>query len=213
MNIYATYAEQRAKKVLSALQRNGFKALYFADKNDAVREVLAQIPLGNTVGIGGSVTVRSLGIADALRKRGQTVFDHWIPGLTDEQRAEVRRAQLTADIFLAGCNAITLDGHLVNVDGIGNRVAPMIFGPRKVILVAGINKVVKDLSAALDRIKNQAAPLNAVRLNYPSPCGKTGYCTDCAGPGRMCRVTSIIEARPDGILDYTIILIGENLGF
>jgi hypothetical protein len=123
-----------------------------------------------------------------------------------------RRAQLACDVFLSSSNAVTVEGELVNVDGIGNRVAAMIFGPGKVIVVAGWNKIVPDVNAAIQRIRNTAAPLNAKRLELNVPCAKTGYCVDCDVPDNMCRVTTIISRKPRKT-DISVVLIAEQLGF
>lgn len=207
------FNEKRANKVVTALLKKDFEALYVPDKASALKEVINRIPEGARVGIGGSVTLRQIGLPEELKKRGHVLYDHWQGGLTQEELDQIRKQQLTCDVFLTGTNAITADGKLVNTDFTGNRVASMIFGPGKVIVVAGINKVVTNLEAALERIKNEASPKNALRLGFSTPCAGATFCTDCSGTNRLCRVTTIIEARPKGILDYTVIIAGENLGF
>jgi len=206
------YAE-RAQKVVAALQKNEFEGVYVPTARAAVEEILQRIPSGASVGVGGSVTVRQTGVLDILRQRGHAVFDHWEDGLDAAQAYLVRRRQLTSDVYLSGTNAITMNGHLLNIDGAGNRVAAMSFGPSRVIVVAGINKIVRDYEAALARIKNQAAPMNMCRLNLNTPCGRTTFCADCAPPGRMCRITTLIEAKPLGIPQFTVLLVGETLGY
>ena len=147
-----------------------------------------------------------------MKARGNIILDHGAPGLENDERVRIRRAQLTADAFLTGSNAVTMDGRLVNTDGSGNRVAAMIFGPGKVIVVAGVNKIVRDVEEAEERIRKTAAPINNRRLNLPNPCVKTGECMDCQGPTRICNVTTILHKRPK-LTEMHVILVGEELGF
>jgi len=119
---------------------------------------------------------------------------------------------MTSDVFLSSTNALTVDGIIVNTDGVGNRVAGMIFGPRRVILVVGINKIVKDIDDAIWRIKNVATPMNAYRLGLNTPCAKLGYCMNCTSNVSICRVTTIIEYKPSRT-DFTVVLVGEELGY
>lgn len=204
---------ERAEKVVAGLKKKGFEALYAPTREDAVQEILAHIPPGAGVGVGGSVTIRELGLVDLLKDRGHHVFDHWQPGLTPDEVQRVRKSQLVSDVFITSTNAITIDGKMVNIDHSGNRVAAMIFGPGRIIVVAGANKIVKDVEAALDRVKNYVSPLNNHRRNDPNPCAKTSFCSDCSSPGRLCRVTTIIEARPKASDSYTVIIVGDNLGY
>ncbi|MCL6477160.1 MAG: lactate utilization protein [Peptococcaceae bacterium] len=207
------FYEERAKKVVAALNKNLFEALYAPGREQAVEEILKRIPAGATVGAGGSVTLREINILEILKKRGHTVYDHWQQGLDPAEVDEIRRRQLTSDVFLSSSNAVTSEGHLVNIDGAGNRVASMVFGPKKVIVVVGINKIVRDREAAIVRIKNEAAPKNFYRMNLPTPCAKTTFCTDCSPPARFCRVTAVTEVKPGGIPEFVVIIVGENLGF
>lgn len=199
-------------KVVEALKKNNFTAAYFKNREEAVKHILENISAEDTVGIGGSWTTQEIGLWDKLDERGNTVFNHNKPGLTPEESLELRRKQLTCDVFLTSTNAITLDGKIVNVDGAGNRVAAMIFGPKKAIVVVGINKVAKDTAEAEQRIKMYAAPINNKRLNRPNPCTVTGECMDCQGPGRICNVTTIMHKKPFAI-DFHVVVIGEPLGF
>lgn len=199
-------------KVVEALQKNGFQAVYCGTKAEAAEKILGLVPEPGTVGVGGSWTVGELGVIDTLKERGNTILNHSAPGLTDEERMQVRRAQLTCDVFLTGSNAVTMDGRLVNTDGNGNRVAAMIFGPGRVIVVAGVNKVVRDVAEAEERIRQVAAPMNNKRLNTPNPCVKTGVCMDCQGPTRICNVTTIMNKRPRST-EMHVVIVGEELGF
>ncbi len=204
--------EKRLKRTVNALKENGFEAVYASTKTDALKEVLNCVPKNALIGVGGSITVRELGLIDALSQRGHRIAEHWLSDLAPDERMEIRRQQLTSDVFLTSSNAITESGQLVNIDGAGNRVAAMIFGPKKVIVIAGVNKIVKDLKEALDRVNSVAAPMNAKRLNRKTPCAVTGKCTDCRSPERICNVTTIIN-RKLVRTDITIILVDEILGY
>lgn len=167
------YRRARSEKAVSALLKNGFEAIYMPDRASAAGEVLNRVPHESDVGVGGSVTIRDMGLIEALRSSGHTVYDHWESGLSGKDLLKVRKAQLNAGVFITSSNAVTLDGKLVNVDASGNRVAAMIFGPNKVIVVAGVNKIVRDVGDALERIKGIASPKNCHRRNDPTPCAKT----------------------------------------
>ena len=199
-------------RAVAALVKNKFSATYCKTGSEAVEKILEQIPSSASVGIGGSCTVMQLGLLDKLASRGNEVLNHAKPGLTPDESAKIRIRQLTSDVFLSSTNALTLDGKLVNTDGVGNRVAAMIFGPKKVILVVGINKIVKDVEAAEERIKLYAAPINNKRLNCPNPCTKTGECMECQGDTRICNVTTIMKKRPV-LTDVHVFVVGEELGF
>ena len=204
--------EITGKKVVKALMNNGFSATYCRTAEEAAAAILDQVPEGASVGIGGSWTVGELGLLDELDARGHRILNHGRAGLSKEEKNEIRRQQLTCDVFLSGTNAVTMEGELVNMDGTGNRVAAMIFGPGKVIVVAGVNKIVKDLSAAMVRIKTIAAPINNRRLGLPNPCVQTGECMDCQGPTRICNVTTILHKKPL-LSDIHVFIVGEDLGF
>lgn len=207
--------EKKVERTLAALKKNRFDAIYIPSGKEAVAKVLELVSPNALVGAGGSVTVRELGLLEHLRSRGNKIADHWKARQKRLSPAEVmktRRLLLTCDALLTSTNAVTEEGHLVNTDHAGQRVAAMIFGPKKVIIVAGVNKIVKDVDEALKRIKNVAAPMNAKRLNVKVPCTATGICTDCDSQNRICNVTTIIERRPVHT-DITVILVGETLGY
>jgi len=206
------WVEEKAKKAIEKLLAHDFKAIYRKTKEEAVQEVWKHITPKQRIGIGGSLTIRELGILEKLEAQGYTIYNHWKPGLSKENILEIRKSQMTSDLFLSSANAITLNGELVNIDGIGNRVNSTNFGPGKVILVAGYNKIAENVQEAIKRIKNVAAPLNARRLNIDVPCAKVGKCVDCNSPNRICRVLVIHERRPS-LTDILIILVGEELGF
>lgn len=204
--------EALGKAACAALEKNGFEARYAADGAAALDMILSFVKPGMKVAFGGSMSLQSLGAPAAVAGRGAVILDHNAPGLTPEAKLEMRRAQLSADLFLSSSNALTLGGELVNVDGNGNRVAALAFGPRKTIVVVGINKIVRDLDEALDRIETQAAPMNNRRLERPNPCATTGVCMDCQAPTRICCIYQVLRRKPLAS-DFTVIVAGERLGY
>lgn len=208
------FMEDRGKRAVEALMKREFKALYVENQARAKEVILREIPPGASVGVGGSVTVRGLGILPDLKARGNKIIDHWVTAsLFSEENFELRRAQQTCDVFLTSTNAVTLDGQLVNIDGGGNRVNAMAFGPKRAIVVAGFNKIVPDVESALRRIKEVTVPLNCKRINSSPPCIIAGKCVDCRVPQRVCRITTIIEWKPPFFSEYLVVIVGENLGY
>jgi L-lactate utilization protein LutB len=204
--------EMRGKKVVSELEKNGFTAAYFSDCASAAAHLLSLVPDGASVGFGGSMTIQGMGLKERLTQKGCTLLDHGKAELTPEERNIIRRKQMNADVFLCGSNAVTMRGEIVNVDGTGNRVAAMMFGPERVIIAVGTNKLVSTLEEAHARIKAVAAPVNNKRLNYPNPCVETGECADCRSKSRICNLTTIIRRRPP-FTDIHVLVIGEQLGY
>jgi L-lactate utilization protein LutB len=200
-------------RVIERLRRNEMEAVYFSTVAEAKAEVLRRIPERAKVGIGGSITLREMGIPEVLEKKGHEVYDHWRAGLSKEKRQEVGKKHQRADVFLTSTNALTLDGKLINVDATGNRVTSMIFGPGKVLVICGVNKIVRNLNEGLARVKKVAAPRNCQRRKDPTPCAQDLICRNCDTPARLCRVTTIIERRPWGIKEFAIILVGQELGY
>ncbi len=204
--------DEKLNQVVKALETREFEAKWVPDRESARKVILSRIAPSDRVGVGGSVTVRELDVINTLKERDQTVYDHWIPGTPKEEILKIRKLQMQSDIFLSGINALVTDGRIVNIDGIGNRVNSIIFGPDRVILVAGVNKIVETLDAAFYRIKNIASPLNARRLSIPTPCAKTGKCVDCHSPRRICRAVTVLEWRPM-LTQISVIIVNESLGF
>ena len=169
---------ERLNKLKERLEKIGYTAKVFATGEEAKAYLLSAIPTTDTVGVGGSMTVQQLGLAEALRARGQQVSWHW--GVPADQVAEMRRLASTADTYLCSANAILPDGRIVNIDGFGNRLAATLYGPKKVYMIVGENKLADTLDAAMDRIKNVSCPRNAKRLNLKTPCAVLGHCTDCS---------------------------------
>lgn len=206
------HMEVMGKNAVEALKKNNFDAEYVSTKEEALSRVLELVPTGATIGKGGSVTLVEMNVFEELEKRGHIILNAHKKGLSPEESMELRKKHLTCDCFLTSTNALTLDGKLVNIDGVGNRAAAMFFGPQKVIVVTGANKIVKNVDSALERIQMWAAPKNSTRLAKNTPCVKTGVCMDCQSPDRICNVTTIISKRPR-TTDITVIVIGENIGY
>lgn len=200
-----------AEKVVQNLIKHSFKAVYFRTAEEASAYIAKSFSPGLKVAFGGSLTARQLGLREHAAKAGAELIDHGIAGITEQERLEIMRRELSSDLFISSTNALTIEGSLVNADGYGNRVAAMIFGPKKVIIVAGINKIVADEEAAFVRIKNLAAPINMKRLNRNTPCTVDGLCHDCNSSDRGCRAYTILRRRPQHT-PSEVIIIGENLG-
>jgi L-lactate utilization protein LutB len=211
-NLLRWLTEQRCKKAVEALGNNGFTAVYCRTASEACEYILAEATGARTVGLGGSLSVAELQVAERLQEMGKDLLIHGVPGLSLEERLTVMRGQLTCDLFLSGTNAVTLDGVLVNIDATGNRAASMFFGPMKVIVVAGRNKIVDGtVDDAIRRVKEWASPPNARRLKYNTPCAKTGFCCGCNSPDRICRITTIIDRRPR-LTDLRVLVVNEDMG-
>ncbi len=205
--------EKTAQVIMQNLEKRRMEGSYAANAAQALEEVLAMIPPGATIFRCGSVTATAMGLWRRIAARPEIkLLDPFQPGLSPEESMAVRRQGLSADLMIASCNAITLDGRLVNLDGAGNRVAAMMFGPSKVILITGMNKVAPDLDSAMSRVKHYAAPVNAIRAGKDTPCAANGLCRDCRSPERVCNLWSIIEGqRIKGRIHVK--LVGENLGY
>lgn len=204
--------EQKCRKAVASLEKNGFTAVYCASGAEAFDYIVKEAESADSIGLGGSMSVVDLQVADRLREMGKELLNHSAPGLTPDERLETMRRQLTCDLFLAGTNALTLSGMLVNIDATGNRVGSMLFGPKKVIVVAGRNKLVEGgVEDAIRRVKEWSSPPNARRLNFKTPCATTGFCSDCNSPDRICRVTTIIDHQPRRT-DLRVLVVNEDMG-
>jgi len=212
MDNYAEWHRQSIiEKLISNLKANEFEASYFDTGTQAADHIRKQCHKGMKVAFGGSMSVRTLGIREIAREAGTELLDHGAPGLSDEEKLAVMRRGLNSDLYLCSTNAITLSGSLINADGYGNRVASMIFGPLKVIVIAGLNKIVYSEEAGFDRLRNIAAPMNMKRLNRNTPCTADGLCHNCRSAERGCRAYTIIRRRP-AHTQFEVIIIGETLG-
>ncbi|MHC1742211.1 MAG: lactate utilization protein [Syntrophobacteraceae bacterium] len=216
MNPIQEYWKTRLDNCANALRQNNFEAFVAADVADARRIVLEEIVPKleiKSVSWGGSATFVSTGLYEALRSLpGVSVVDTFEKKVTREEVIERRRQALLVDLFITGTNALTESGVLVNLDMIGNRVAALTFGPKHVIVITGRNKLVEDVADAMFRIKNYAAPVNAIRLEKKTPCAKTTACEDCSSPDRICNTWAITEkSYPKKRIQ--VVLINEDLGF
>jgi len=208
--------KKQMMETMKSLSANNFN-VEFAETKEAAKEIILKaVSKDAFVGIGDSATIRQIGILEELKKRGSNVLNPFTRELTKDPnltkaRDDIARKIFSCDVFVTGTNAVTIDGKLVNIDAVGNRVAPMIFGPRKVFVVVGRNKIVKNVEEALKRIKNIIAPCHAKVKEFATPCVKTGKCVDCNSAKRICNVTTIMEKRP-WRTDLTVILVDEDLG-
>ena len=195
--------------LVKALKSRRFLPEVFDTAQEAKAAALKIIG-SKSVGIGGSATVRDLGLAEALQANGNEVYWHWLAAKEAKQAA--RDKALTADVYMCSSNALTADGRLVNIDGTGNRAAGLIYGPHEVVVVLGKNKIAGSLDEAIERIKRDACPQNARRLGLDTPCAKTGQCYDCRTEARMCNVTFILEAPTRPVKAFHVLIVKEDLG-
>lgn len=202
--------DKAGPKVAEALKRRQFDAYYCSTAEEAVAKVLELIPAEDVVSWGGTMTVDQLGIKQRLAERQQPVLDR--NAVPADQSEEVMRQALHCDTFLMSSNAITEDGELFNIDGFGNRVAALTFGPKSVVVVAGMNKVVADMEAAYSMVRHECAPSNAQRFEgLQTPCAVSGCCGDCISPDCIC--ATLVATRfcmvPGRV---KVVLVGEQLG-
>lgn len=202
--------DKSGPRVAAALHKRNMEGYYCSTADEAVEKVLELIPTGDVVSWGGVATVDELGIKERLRHRGQPVIDRDTARTPEERMAMLHQA-LTCDTFLMSSNAISEDGQLVNIDGMGNRVAAMCYGPRQVVVIAGMNKVLGTLDDAIARARNIAAPASAQRFGIKTPCGLTGQCGDCTSPDCIC--SYVVVTRYSMVHErIKVILVGEDLG-
>ena len=210
-NYRKLYDRKRAQVLLSNLKKRHFDAYYCDTKEEALTKALELIPDNALVGWGGAASAEQIGLLNALRTGPYRAIDR-DTAKTPEERREMMRSALLSDVFITGCNAISLTGELVNVDGMGNRVAAIVYGPEKVLMIAGMNKVVDTLEDAVNRARTVAAPVNKQRFPGDTPCMTTGSCGNCLSDGCICnQILTTRNCRPAGRIQ--IILVGEHLGF
>lgn len=205
--------EKIAEKLIKQLEKRRMEGSYAATAAQAKEEVIAMITPGASVFRCGTMTAGEVGLWESIAKLPEVkLIDPYEPGILPEEGLARRQQGMTADFMIASSNAITLDGKLVNLDGMGNRVAAMTFGPQKVILMVGMNKVAPDLESAMARVRHYASPVNNIRLGLKNPCVETGLCSDCKSPTRICNMWSIIEGQ---MIEKRIHvkLIGEFMGY
>jgi len=206
----AVMYEKLGTTLVKNLEKRHFSAQYCATAQEAAEALMARIAPEATVAWGGSATVDQLGVKEALRQRGQPMLDR-AAAKTPEEADDIMRRCLSADVFLLSANAISADGVLVNMDGRGNRVSALIYGPKSVILVAGMNKVASSVEAAVQRLRSVAAPMNAQRFPGNTPCRINGVCGNCLSPDSICANLVLTRlCKPAGRIH--VILVGEDLG-
>lgn len=199
------------KKTIEALNNNNMRAQFVKSKDEARKLVMSMIKKEDVIGAGGSMTLDQCKIRAELRMKDYNFLDWFLPEISMEEKKKILDKSLTCDTYLTSTNALTMDGKLYNVDGRGNRVAAMVFGPKKVIVVTGKNKIVKNMQEAKERMETIAAPLNAKKLNKNTGCSKTGYCVDCKSEERICR-HYLITDRQAKDNRFHIIIVDDNLG-
>ncbi len=206
------YKEKLIDRTIKNLNKRNMKGFFVKNKSELIKLLEEFIDEKSTVGVGDSMTLFETGVIDILRKGDYVFLDKYREGVTSEEKKEIYLQNFSADTFMCSTNALTEDGELYNIDGNGSRVAPMIYGPKQVIIVAGINKIVKNIDEAERRVRNYAAPIDAKRLKKDTPCTTLGYCVDCKSPNRICNDFTII--RGQFIKDrIKIIIVGEQLGY
>jgi len=196
------------KQVKEALEKRGYTVHLFETAQEAKEYLLSAIAPGHSVGFGGSMTLKGMGLDKALEERGNSVYWHW----TAEDKEAAQRAAATADVYLTSANAVTKSGQIINIDGHGNRVAATLHGPGRVIFVVGRNKIAANYDAAVQRLKRVVCPANAKRMMLDTPCAKLGFCVDCDSKQRICNATVVLEHRLIGY-QMDILLVNEDLGY
>ena len=206
-----TYYEKRAQVLVKNLKSRHFEAYYCPDSASALAKALELIPEGASVGWGGALSVQQIGLIDAVKSGNFAAIDR-DAATTPEERTQALKRCLTADVFLCGANALSLDGQMVNIDGTGNRVAAIAYGPDTILVIAGMNKVCDTLDDAVTRARTVAAPMNKQRFPFKTPCEVTGTCADCKSEESICNQILITRnCRPAGRIKF--VLVGAELGF
>ena len=199
------------EKVIKALESRNMEGFYAETKEEALKKALELIPEGSSIGWGGSMSIAEIGLKDAVCQGGYTVYNR-DEAKTPQEKRERELAAYDCDFFLSSANAVSEDGVLVNIDGYGNRVSAICAGPRNVLMIVGMNKVVRDVENAVSRARNEAAPINAQRFNLDTPCCKTGACFDCKNPDTICCQFLVTRySKVPGRIK--VILVNEELGF
>lgn len=207
--MYKMY-DKKGPKVAENFNKRGFEAYYCPTKEDALAKAISLIPEDHVVSWGGSVSINDIGLRPYVLEHRQVIDRD--TAKTPEERKELLRKALLCDTFIMGTNAATEDGQLYNIDGTGNRVAALIFGPKQVVVIVGMNKVEPTLDAAITRARSVASPMNMQRFSKKTPCAITGMCADCLSPDSICnQIVRTRRCAPAGRIK--VILVGENVGF
>ncbi|MFW5891568.1 MAG: lactate utilization protein [bacterium] len=205
------YYQKKAENIIENFKKRNIEGFYYPDAETAAEKILELIEDNSSVSWGGSMTLKEIGIFEKLENKNLELFDR-SKAKNSEEKEEIYHRALNADYYLMSSNAVTQSGKLVNIDGRGNRLAALIYGPKNVIIAAGMNKVVIDEETALKRVRNQAAPANVTRLNKNTPCAETGRCHECQVDDTICCQT-VITRRSGSKNRIKVILIGEELGY
>lgn len=203
------YYDKRGEIMVKNLTNHGFEAYYCENKEAALAKALELIPKGATVGWGGAMSAQQIGLLDAMNDGEYNAIDR-DKAPNPEEREKAMRACLQADYFITGANAMSIDGQMVNIDGVGNRVAAIVYGPKYVVVIAGMNKVTDSLEAAVTRARTVAAPMNKQRFPLQTPCAVTGVCGNCKTEGICNQLLITRNSKPIGRIK--VILVGEELG-
>lgn len=202
--------DEKINLLLKNLKKRTFLPHYCENSQQAIDKVLELIPQNAKVGIGGSMTISNMDIPNILHKRGNIIFS---AGFTkDMTNEEIYRNAAFSDVYMTSVNAITIDGELINIDGRGNRVAAILYGPPVVVAVVGVNKLVDNLDEAVFRVRNVASPQNCIRLNKNTPCAITGKCHRCYPPNTICRST-VITHFPSSGKQFHVIIVNGKIGY
>lgn len=215
--------KNKVEKTLENLKKNKMDAYYCDTSKEACELVKSLIRKGDVISSGGSVTLKQTGVYDIITSSDYNYLDRSRPGITREEVEEVYRKTFCADAFFTSANAVTENGELYNVDGNSNRVAAILYGPKSVVVVCGVNKIVKNIDEAVKRVKTKAAPPNTVRLGFDTYCSKTGRCVSlnsenpelcagCSADGRIC-CNYVVCAQQRHVGRIKVIIVGEELGY
>ena len=203
----------RAQTIIKGLEKRNMEGVFCETKEDALAKALSYIEESSSVTWGGSMSISEIGLIDAVKNGNYEIIDRSVAKNYDEQREIFSKAVL-ADYYLMSSNAITLDGELINIDGTGNRVACLTYGPKNVIMIVGMNKVVNDVEDGIKRVRNFASPPNTLRLGLKTPCSMTGRCGDCYGDTCICSQIVVTRRQSAAMRGrIKIILVGESLGY
>ncbi|WP_027624286.1 lactate utilization protein [Clostridium lundense] len=206
------YIRNQVDRTIDNLRKRNMEGFFVKDDVELIELLKELIAENSVVGVGDSMTLFQTGVIDFLRKGKYTFLDKYKDGITSEEKKQIYIKNFSADTFMCSTNALTENGELYNIDGNGSRVAPMIYGPEQVILVCGINKIVKDVKEAENRVRNYAAPIDAKRLGKNTPCTNLGYCIDCKSPNRICNDFVVITGQfIKGRIK--VIIVGKQLGY
>lgn len=204
--------EKRIENTIEALKKNNMNGYLVSNKEELIDKIKELVPDDAKVACGGSMSLFEVGVIDFLRKGNYKFLDRYKFDITPEEIKNIYRESFFADAYFASSNAITENGEIYNVDGNGNRVAALLYGPSKVILIVGINKIVSNLEEAIERNRKISAPANAKRLNKSTPCVKTGYCVNCSHPEKICREYTVIKSQGDKDRIH-VIFMNKSIGY